>query len=75
MYLNLLFSILKLQLDRSEWGSDLPSVERHLENHSNVHRAIEEFQVNLKDAKLSEVTILEFLPVLPITLLMFSFCC
>uniref|UniRef100_A0A3Q1EQJ7 Dystonin-like n=1 Tax=Acanthochromis polyacanthus TaxID=80966 RepID=A0A3Q1EQJ7_9TELE len=43
------------QLERSEWGSDLPSVEMHLENHKSVHRAIEEFQMSLKDAKLSEI--------------------
>ncbi|XP_070696753.1 dystonin [Pempheris klunzingeri] len=46
---------MQLQLDRSEWGSDLPSVELHLENHKSVHRAIEEFQISLKDAKLSEI--------------------
>ncbi|KAK5853912.1 hypothetical protein PBY51_015028 [Eleginops maclovinus] len=46
---------MQLQLDRSEWGSDLPSVELHLENHKSVHRAIEEFQMSLKEAKLSEI--------------------
>ncbi|XP_008292239.1 dystonin isoform X3 [Stegastes partitus] len=46
---------MQLQLERSEWGSDLPSVELHLENHKSVHRAIEEFQMSLKDAKLSEI--------------------
>ncbi|XP_031697483.1 dystonin isoform X9 [Anarrhichthys ocellatus] len=46
---------MQLQLDRSEWGSDLPSVEMHLDNHKSVHRAIEEFQMSLKDAKLSEI--------------------
>ncbi|XP_051272607.1 dystonin isoform X16 [Dicentrarchus labrax] len=46
---------MQLQLDRSEWGSDLPSVEMHLENHKSVHRAIEDFQMSLKDAKLSEI--------------------
>ncbi|XP_044228342.1 dystonin isoform X4 [Thunnus albacares] len=46
---------MQLQLDRSEWGSDLPSVEMHLENHKTVHRAIEEFQMSLKEAKLSEI--------------------
>ncbi|XP_075874847.1 dystonin isoform X6 [Nelusetta ayraudi] len=46
---------MQLQLDRSEWGSDLPSVEMHLENHKGVNRAIEEFQMSLKDAKLSEI--------------------
>ncbi|XP_034538619.1 dystonin [Notolabrus celidotus] len=46
---------MQLQLDRSEWGSDLPSVETHLETHKSVHRAIEEFQMSLKEAKLSEI--------------------
>ncbi|KAM9365281.1 dystonin [Pholidichthys leucotaenia] len=46
---------MQMQLDRSEWGSDLPSVEMHLENHKSVHRAIEEFQMSLKEAKLSEI--------------------
>lgn len=60
-YLNFYFSLfLKLQLDRSEWGSDLPSVEMHLENHKTVQRAIEEFQMSLKEAKLSEVSVLHF---------------
>ncbi|KAM6916493.1 dystonin [Xenentodon cancila] len=46
---------MQLQLERSEWGSDLPSVEMHLENHKSVNRAIEEFQISLKDAKLGEI--------------------
>ncbi|XP_054655058.1 dystonin isoform X8 [Dunckerocampus dactyliophorus] len=46
---------MQLQLDRSEWGSDLPSVETHLDNHKTVHRAIDEFQMSLKEARLSEI--------------------
>ncbi|XP_014804077.1 PREDICTED: plectin-like [Calidris pugnax] len=46
---------MQVQLDRTEWGSDLPSVESHLENHKNVHRAIEEFESSLKEAKMSEM--------------------
>ncbi|XP_027296167.2 dystonin isoform X3 [Cricetulus griseus] len=46
---------MQVQLDRTEWGSDLPSVESHLENHKNVHRAIEEFEASLKEAKISEI--------------------
>ncbi|XP_052048812.1 dystonin isoform X2 [Apodemus sylvaticus] len=46
---------MQVQLDRTEWGSDLPSVESHLENHRNVHRAIEEFESSLKEAKISEI--------------------
>uniref|UniRef100_A0A3Q3BBV9 Calponin-homology (CH) domain-containing protein n=1 Tax=Kryptolebias marmoratus TaxID=37003 RepID=A0A3Q3BBV9_KRYMA len=37
---------MQLQLDRSEWGTDLLSVEMHLDNHKSVHRAIEEFQMS-----------------------------
>uniref|UniRef100_A0A2K6AL15 Dystonin n=1 Tax=Mandrillus leucophaeus TaxID=9568 RepID=A0A2K6AL15_MANLE len=46
---------MQVQLDCTEWGSDLPSVESHLENHKNVHRAIEEFESSLKEAKISEI--------------------
>lgn len=55
LFLNLGSFCLKGQLDRTEWGTDLPSVESHLENHKNVHRAIEEFESSLKEAKISEV--------------------
>ncbi|XP_060727867.1 dystonin isoform X10 [Tachysurus vachellii] len=43
------------QLDQGEWGSDLPSVESHLENHRNVHKAIEDFQMSIKEAQMSEI--------------------
>ncbi|XP_062851947.1 dystonin isoform X3 [Trichomycterus rosablanca] len=46
---------MQVQVDQGEWGSDLPSVEVHSENHRNVHRAIEDFQMSIKEAKLSEV--------------------
>nr|XP_020637469.1 dystonin isoform X8 [Pogona vitticeps] len=46
---------MQVQLDRVEWGSDLPSVESHVENHKNVHKAIEEFESSLKEAKVSEI--------------------
>ncbi|KAJ8359996.1 hypothetical protein SKAU_G00165210 [Synaphobranchus kaupii] len=46
---------MQVQLDRGEWGSDLPSVETHLENHKSMHRAIEEFQMSLKEAKSCEI--------------------
>lgn len=35
-------------------------METHLENHKSVHRAIEEFQMSLKEAKLNEVNMLIF---------------
>ncbi|XP_047667970.1 dystonin isoform X24 [Tachysurus fulvidraco] len=43
------------QLDQGEWGSDLPSVDLHLENHRNVHKAIEDFQMSIKEAQMSEM--------------------
>ncbi|XP_030603447.1 dystonin isoform X3 [Archocentrus centrarchus] len=46
---------MQMELERSEWGSDMPSVKMHLDNHKNVHRVIEEFQMSLKEAKLSEI--------------------
>ncbi|XP_060091304.1 dystonin isoform X21 [Heteronotia binoei] len=46
---------MQVQLDRAEWGSDLPSVESHVENQKNVHKAIEEFESSLKEAKVSEI--------------------
>ncbi|XP_069462270.1 dystonin isoform X16 [Ambystoma mexicanum] len=46
---------MQVQLERAEWGSDLPSVESHLENHKNVHKAIEEFETSLKEAKTCEL--------------------
>ncbi|XP_067840170.1 microtubule-actin cross-linking factor 1 isoform X9 [Heptranchias perlo] len=45
---------MEVQLDRAEWGSDLPSIESHLENHKNVHRAIEDFESSIREAKSPE---------------------
>ncbi|XP_048386213.1 dystonin isoform X1 [Stegostoma tigrinum] len=45
---------MQVQLDRAEWGADLPSIESHLENHKNVHRAIEDFETSIKEAKAAE---------------------
>ncbi|XP_039857734.1 dystonin isoform X8 [Simochromis diagramma] len=46
---------MQMELERSEWGSDMPSVKMNLDNHKNVHRVIEEFQMSLKEAKISEI--------------------
>ncbi|XP_015263784.1 PREDICTED: dystonin isoform X2 [Gekko japonicus] len=46
---------MQVQLDRAEWGSDLSSVESHAENHKNIHKAIEEFESSLKEAKVNEI--------------------
>ncbi|XP_078397938.1 dystonin isoform X19 [Cetorhinus maximus] len=44
----------QVQLDRAEWGSDLPSIDSHLENHKNVQRAIEDFESSIREAKAAE---------------------
>ncbi|XP_051503373.1 dystonin-like [Myxocyprinus asiaticus] len=46
---------MQVQLDQAEWGSDLHSVDSNSENHKDVHKAIEEFQMSIKEAKLSEI--------------------
>uniref|UniRef100_A0A672MIY4 Dystonin n=1 Tax=Sinocyclocheilus grahami TaxID=75366 RepID=A0A672MIY4_SINGR len=46
---------MQVQLDQAEWGSDLPSVESNLGNHKDFHKAIEEFQLSIKEAKMSEI--------------------
>ncbi|XP_038656561.1 dystonin isoform X3 [Scyliorhinus canicula] len=44
----------QVQLARAEWGSDLPSIDSHLENHKNVHRAIEDFETSIREARAAE---------------------
>ncbi|XP_059374124.1 dystonin-like isoform X2 [Carassius carassius] len=46
---------MQVQLDQAEWGSDLTSVESNLGNHKDFHKAIEEFQMSIKEAKMSEI--------------------
>ncbi|XP_040284525.1 dystonin isoform X12 [Bufo bufo] len=46
---------MQIQLDRGEWGSDLSSIEMHLENHRNFHGVVEEFDTSLKEAKMNEL--------------------
>ncbi|KAM4771389.1 dystonin [Rhinophrynus dorsalis] len=48
---------MQVQLDRAEWGSDLSTIESHLENHNNFQGAVEEFQTSLKEAKMCELQI------------------
>ncbi|XP_077599175.1 microtubule-actin cross-linking factor 1 isoform X4 [Stigmatopora nigra] len=38
-------------LEGAEWGADLPSVERHLEEHAGVHAAVEEIAGGLREAR------------------------
>ncbi|XP_062889780.1 microtubule-actin cross-linking factor 1 isoform X8 [Mobula hypostoma] len=44
----------QVRLDRAEWGTDLPSVEKHLEAHRTIHTAVEELDSSLKEAKIYE---------------------
>uniref|UniRef100_A0A4W5PXY9 Microtubule actin crosslinking factor 1 n=1 Tax=Hucho hucho TaxID=62062 RepID=A0A4W5PXY9_9TELE len=37
-------------LERAEWGADLPSVEQNLQDHHNIHTAVEELLHSLKEA-------------------------
>uniref|UniRef100_A0A8C7WFL5 Microtubule actin crosslinking factor 1 n=1 Tax=Oncorhynchus mykiss TaxID=8022 RepID=A0A8C7WFL5_ONCMY len=43
-------------LERAEWGADLPSVEQNLQDHQNVHTAVEELLHSLKEARNYELT-------------------
>uniref|UniRef100_A0A673LJG0 Microtubule actin crosslinking factor 1 n=1 Tax=Sinocyclocheilus rhinocerous TaxID=307959 RepID=A0A673LJG0_9TELE len=38
-------------LERAEWGSDLPSVEQHLQDHHIIHMAVEDLLNSLKEAR------------------------
>uniref|UniRef100_A0A3B4DMX6 Microtubule actin crosslinking factor 1 n=1 Tax=Pygocentrus nattereri TaxID=42514 RepID=A0A3B4DMX6_PYGNA len=42
-------------LERAEWGSDLPSVEQHLQDHHTIHTTVEELLHSLKEARSYEV--------------------
>ncbi|KAM3930381.1 dystonin isoform 2-T2 [Leptodactylus fuscus] len=46
---------MQVQLDRAEWGSELSSIEIHIENHRNFHAVVEEFETSLKEAKMNEL--------------------
>ncbi|XP_040205815.1 dystonin isoform X23 [Rana temporaria] len=48
---------MQIQLDRGNWGSELSSIEFHLESHKNFHGDIEEFETSLKEAKMTELQI------------------
>ncbi|XP_051948301.1 microtubule-actin cross-linking factor 1-like [Xyrauchen texanus] len=38
-------------LERAEWGSDLPSVEQHLQDHNLIHKAVEDLLNSLKESQ------------------------
>ncbi|XP_071223581.1 microtubule-actin cross-linking factor 1-like isoform X13 [Salvelinus alpinus] len=44
-------------LERAEWGADLPSVEQNLQDHQNIHTAVEELLHSLKEARNYETKV------------------
>uniref|UniRef100_A0A4W5QBU4 Microtubule actin crosslinking factor 1 n=1 Tax=Hucho hucho TaxID=62062 RepID=A0A4W5QBU4_9TELE len=44
-------------LERAEWGADLPSVEQNLQDHHNIHTAVEELLHSLKEARNYETKV------------------
>lgn len=43
------------RIDKSEWGSDLPSVESQLGSHRGLHQSVEDFKSKIERAKSDEV--------------------
>lgn len=43
------------RIDKSEWGSDLPSVESQLGSHRGLHQTVEDFKSKIERAKSDEV--------------------
>uniref|UniRef100_A0A673B6V0 Microtubule actin crosslinking factor 1 n=1 Tax=Sphaeramia orbicularis TaxID=375764 RepID=A0A673B6V0_9TELE len=41
-------------LERAEWGADLPSVEKNLQEHNSIHTAVEELMSSLQEARSYE---------------------
>uniref|UniRef100_A0A7N8YEA5 Microtubule actin crosslinking factor 1a n=1 Tax=Mastacembelus armatus TaxID=205130 RepID=A0A7N8YEA5_9TELE len=44
-------------LERAEWGADLPSVENNLQEHNNIHAAVEELMSSLQEARSYEAKV------------------
>nr|XP_043908241.1 microtubule-actin cross-linking factor 1 isoform X15 [Solea senegalensis] len=44
-------------LERAEWGADLPSVENNLQEHNDVHTAVEELMSSLQEARSYEAKV------------------
>ncbi|XP_043974152.1 plectin-like isoform X18 [Gambusia affinis] len=42
------------RIDKSEWGSDLPSVESQLGSHRGLHQSVEDFKSKIERAKSDE---------------------
>ncbi|KAM9839141.1 microtubule-actin cross-linking factor 1, isoforms 1/2/3/4 [Aulostomus maculatus] len=44
-------------LERAEWGADLPSVENNLQEHNNIHSAVDELMSGLQEARNYEAKV------------------
>ncbi|KAF7655257.1 hypothetical protein LDENG_00058710, partial [Lucifuga dentata] len=44
-------------LERAEWGADLPSVEKNLQEHNSIHTAVEELLSGLQEARNYEARV------------------
>ncbi|KAM9494125.1 microtubule-actin cross-linking factor 1 isoform 10-T10 [Clarias gariepinus] len=44
-------------LERAEWGTDLPSVDQHLQDHHTIHTAVEDLLHSLKEARSYEPSV------------------
>lgn len=44
-------------LERAEWGADLPSVEKNLQEHNLIHTAVEELMSSLQEARSYEAKV------------------
>uniref|UniRef100_UPI0037E860E5 microtubule-actin cross-linking factor 1 isoform X3 n=1 Tax=Semicossyphus pulcher TaxID=241346 RepID=UPI0037E860E5 len=44
-------------LERAEWGADLPSVENNLQEHNNIHTAVEDLMSSLQEARSYEAKV------------------
>lgn len=42
-------------LDQAEWGADLPTVEKNLQEHNTIHTAVKELMSGLQEARTYEV--------------------
>ncbi|KAK2920792.1 hypothetical protein Q8A73_000277 [Channa argus] len=44
-------------LERAEWGADLPSVEKNLQEHNKIHATIEELMSSMQEARSYEAKV------------------
>ncbi|XP_030596509.1 LOW QUALITY PROTEIN: microtubule-actin cross-linking factor 1 [Archocentrus centrarchus] len=44
-------------LERAEWGADLASIEKNLEEHNSIHTAVEELRSGLQEARSYETKV------------------